>query len=776
MFGFLKNTSRENSSKTLDFSYYSLSLMVFLISFIFLPLPGYAIGPFKSFFFMLGVTVSFVTWFIGGLVDGKLQIVKSNIIRFYGVFLVVALISALLSTSINYSLFGTNFEVGTFFTLVSAGAAMVLSAVHFDSTKSYLNISKALLLSFWVVFIHQILRFIFPVFFSFGILSNANQSLIGNLHSSAIFFGLISIISISMLEFAKPIGNFRKYIITTLVASLLMLALAGYKDVWIAVGLISLVFFTGVINLFGPNNENTNKKISIKSLIVVFVSIVFIFLGSIVTNTVSTKLGYVETEIRPSIVSTKDIFISSIKERALFGVGPGNFSKTWPLYKPQEVNQTVFWDTNFLYGFGVLPTIAVTSGILGALALLAFIVLFLMLIVKNLIGKGLEKEDPISKYIIPSISLYFVYYTLFYVPSVALFYLAFIMFGLAIGKLTQNKIDFIGQTYLNKHIKIGLAIKILVAILGVVLTTFYIRHFVATLYFRSAFIAYNTDGDLSKAEQNLQSAISIAESDVYYRSLVDIYIRRMSDIANGRTNIPQDQTVDAFQNALILAENTARLAIDNDNTDYFNWISLGRVYEAVVPLQVEGAYDSAKAAYNEAIKLNPNSPALQLTLARLDIAAGSLDSARSYIQSSIDLKPDYAEAYYMLSRVDMESGDFESGEKNLNQAATLAPSSFTIQFNYGAYLYSRQSYDGAVYAFERAVIADAANPDARYALSLSYEKVGRKQESLDQMRIAHTLTPSNEQIATALDRLERGLPAIASESPVVDEPQEDQQN
>ena len=59
-------------------------------------------------------------------------------------------------------------------------------------------------------------------------------------------------------------------------------------------------------------------------------------------------------------------------------------------------------------------------------------------------------------------------------------------------------------------------------------------------------------------------------------------------------------------------------------------MSLGRVYEAVVPLKIPGAYESARASYEQALTLNPRSPALFLTLARLEAAQG--DNAKAPMQ------------------------------------------------------------------------------------------------------------------------------------------------
>lgn len=63
---------------------------------------------------------------------------------------------------------------------------------------------------------------------------------------------------------------------------------------------------------------------------------------------------------------------------SLVGYGPNSFTHAWSAYVPQTVNATSWWATSPLVGRGLLLTIVVDFGLLGACTLLGFLLWFLL--------------------------------------------------------------------------------------------------------------------------------------------------------------------------------------------------------------------------------------------------------------------------------------------------------------------------------------------------------------------------------------------------------------
>src|SRR3989338_8177488 len=59
-------------------------------------------------------------------------------------------------------------------------------------------------------------------------------------------------------------------------------------------------------------------------------------------------------------------------KKLIVGSGPNQFVGEWLMSKPSAVNQTIFWNTDFNYGVGLIPTFIVTTGLLGIIAWLIF--------------------------------------------------------------------------------------------------------------------------------------------------------------------------------------------------------------------------------------------------------------------------------------------------------------------------------------------------------------------------------------------------------------------
>jgi len=113
-------------------------------------------------------------------------------------------------------------------------------------------------------------------------------------------------------------------------------------------------------------------------------------------------------------------------------------------------------------------------------------------------------------------------------------------------------------------------------------------------------------------------------------------------------SISKEEAKKQFEEILGQAVQNAVLATQIDQTNYQNWLSLGRVYESVIPLNIEGAYEQAVNAYLQAINLNPINPALAFNLGVLEYNTKNYENAVMALERAVILQPYYSDAKYFL--------------------------------------------------------------------------------------------------------------------------------
>jgi tetratricopeptide (TPR) repeat protein len=128
------------------------------------------------------------------------------------------------------------------------------------------------------------------------------------------------------------------------------------------------------------------------------------------------------------------------------------------------------------------------------------------------------------------------------------------------------------------------------------------------------------------------------------------------------------------------------------------WFELGCELEDSSPLE-------ARAAYVEAIAIDPRCADAHLNLGRLDHAIGELGKAEAHYQRAVQCDPEDA----------------------------------TAHFNLGVLLEDRGRPDEAVQAYHQAVVRDPAMADAHYNLGLLLEARGRRDDALKHLMAARRL-------------------------------------
>ena len=276
----------------------------------------------------------------------------------------------------------------------------------------------------------------------------------------------------------------------------------------------------------------------------------------------------------------------------------------------------------------------------------------------------------------------------------------------------------------------------------------------------------NRDGNLGAAETAIGKAVGLSPTPAHFRALTEISLARMNvliqkDAKDAGAEAVRNEFQGLFGNALAYA----REALALDPFQYASFLELGRVYEAVVPLKAPGAYESAKASYEQALTLNPHSPAIELTLARLEIAKGDHTKAREHIGKALVMKNNHLEAIFLLSSLEVEDGNIKAAVQAAEAAAFIAPNDSAVLFQLGLLRFNDANYRGAIDALERAVATTPTYANAKYYLGLSYEKVGRTADALQQFTDLLAANPDNAALARAVANLRVGRSSSATVAP-----------
>ena len=758
----IKTSNKRKEKKPFNFDGVSSSLLFFLgllVPIFFLPIFNISPDVSKSVLISTFVTVAFFLWLIARLKDGRFVFPRSIILGSGAVLSLVFFFSAIFSEAPKVSFVGIGYEVGTFTSILILYLLMFLSAIFFQKGKRIVQLYSVVLLSAVIVFLYQLLRFVFLSFglpFA-GVFASLPENLIGKWADMSIFFGLVAILSLVTLELKKPSRKMKLILQSILAVSIFVLVLVNMQLSWIIVGLFSLVIFVYSIS-FGSSGgaKGSERKIPAIPFAILLLSLFFVLAGGALGDIIYSFLNIPQEVIRPSWGQTIEVAKSALVENPVFGAGPNRFENIWLLFKPTEVNISPLWNTNFGAGVGLIPSFMIVTGGLGILAWLAFLGSFIYRGVRSIFLVRIEAS---SHYAVLSsflASLYLWIFSFFYVPNVTIVFLAFLMTGVFVASLTQAKIIKNHNFSFLEDPRIGF-VSVLVLILLIISSVaggyLLFQKFLSVGYFQRSAVAFSVEGNLDKAEQNIVRAIRLSKNDLYYRTLSEMNLTRIGFVLS-QGGISNETIRTQFQNVSQSAVQSAINATDIDKSNYLNWMMLARVYGSLMQLGApEGFYESAKQSYEKALALNPRSPGIALAQARLEITAGDKKLARGYIAKALNLKNNYTGAIFLLSQIQADEGNLDDAIASVEAASYVSPNNIGVFFQLGLLRYKNGEYEGAISAFERAIELNPSYSNAKYFLGLSYSKEGYRTKAIEQFEQILALNPNNKEVGKILKNL-----------------------
>lgn len=747
--------------------------LIFLLPIFFLPSLSTPLILAKTILLSILSAVILIIFLVGLLREGRVVIPKNILLSLVVLIPLSYLLSSWKSVSKPLSFFGYNLELGTFASILLLFVVLVLATLVFRKKINIFKAYVAIFCSFFLIAPFGVIKILshgnLLVLNNFtGVVGNP----VGGWTDYAMFFGLFALLSTVALERFFVRGRMRVALYASFILSLIFVILINFSITWVLILIGSLIIF-GTHFTSGSLGENFlgGKKLwktSKYSIILIILSIIFIIDPTVsattgtLGNTISSMVGIQNVEVRPSLGATFDITKPVLKTNPILGSGPNTFAREWLMYKPAVINATNFWNVQFPFGVGFLPTQIPSVGLLGGLLWLVFILGIIYLAYKALFKKF--PEDPSDKFLVLSSTIATLFLwggAILYVPSIVMIALAFVFTGIFIAILTSTGvIQSKTITWTNSPKKNLFAI-LLVVLLVAGSLSFGFKSFQKTLaasYFQSALVSANSGSqDIDALSEKISKAATFSPEDIYYRALSTLAFNKAQKIANSTPN-PTTEVAESFKQALSQSITYAQQAINSNPGSYENWVTLGGIYEALVPapLAVAGAYENAKAAYMEAQKRNPNSSEMPLILARLELSNKNVEAARSYVAESLKIKNDYADAYFFLTRLEIQNNNLSEAIKSAEAAAQLSQGNAGVYFELGLLKYTAKDYNGAGAAFVEALKVVPNYANAQYFLGLSLYELKRTDEAIRVFEELEKSNPDNAEVKSILANLRAG--------------------
>jgi type IV pilus assembly protein PilF len=189
--------------------------------------------------------------------------------------------------------------------------------------------------------------------------------------------------------------------------------------------------------------------------------------------------------------------------------------------------------------------------------------------------------------------------------------------------------------------------------------------------------------------------------------------------------------------------------------------SKGYYQEGVASLE----HDQQKAfvSFQKAVKLDPNNKEARYGLGHILAMQGKLLQAEEELMAATKLDENYSEAYTYLGQILEKQGRWTESIAAFRQALAnpLYPTPDLARFHLGRLLAHESDYQGAMEAFEDALVVNPPNvPPALLHLELgrAYYKLGFERRSRETLTKVMTLDKGGEHAAAAKELLTRLKP------------------
>ena len=738
----------------------------------------------KTLFTLVLATTAVIAGSLQALRREQVKTLLPISLLIFWLFVLMALVSGLLSGDTQDALRGNVFETQTVGFLAVLAVAITLPLSLQGSRIMSIKALALFGLTAVLVLLYNIIRLFFGAdVLALGSFNVATISPIGSFNDLAIFAALTIILTLITLAQLPLRMWLQLLLLVTVVMALLVLAVVNFFNIWIVVGffgLLMLVYLLSRDMIFQNVSSYTlsgSKLLIIPTALVCVVSVLFIVAGDYAGNKVNEVVSVNYVEVRPSLTATIGIAKAVYTEDILFGIGPNRFADAWRLHKDRSINETVFWDTDFNSGNGFVPTVFVNTGLLGGLLLVLFHISFLYLGYRMLLRSN--QQDPYWYYFgvttfAAAVFIWVISYV--YVPGTAILLLGALFTGLsyvAASALLPEQVKTI-PLVVNRRRGFFLMAAIIFVITVTVGSLFTVgKQYVAQSQFTKM---QATAESVAAFERTALSSYSLYKDDRFVSARAQIQLANLASLLAIAEPTEEDQQnfLSTSEQALLFAEQ----AVTEDATNPDNHAILSGVYSNLAQAGISGATERADSALAEARRLDPLNPGYDLIAAQMAARVGDIEKARAEIRSALNLKRNFTQALYLLAQLDISEGNTDAAIATTRSIIQLEPNNPTRYFQLGILLSAQSNFREAAAAYQMAIKRDPQYANARYLLALTYLDLEQPELALEQLRVVQATNQENEQLRTLIQQIESGTftgtPALGLDTTPVSEvsPQE----
>lgn len=730
---------------------------IFLLPLFFLPWTSEYFEFNKQFFLWLASGLALLLSLIRQAVAGQLKI-KTNPLNFpIIIFLVLSAVSALFSSDIFSSFFGSYGRFSDawlgllslvifYFLLINTGLA--------DGAPKIFALLKLLFYSAALAAVASLLA-----------MSGLTQSLAadpfnilaspsfnpagGSLLSLAVFLAVMSVAAAGFLSVAG-LNKFDRFIFGAgLILFLLVIALINFYLSWLI-----LVLGAGLLTVGRFLETGFSFKKNYYWLIPAAVMLAAVLMLAVPkVNPAKIILG--RTLPREALLDYKTSILITKKSLAvnpILGSGPATFASDFSLYRPAEFNQNDYWQIRFDKSSAQFLEILAT---LGLPAWLSYFLIISLVIYINIILfiKYLKNREPFlagENYnlimVIFTVFMLLFFSQLFFNFNTILNFSFWFLAALSIvfwqnynQVLFKEKIINLNKAVLSSRLSL-LSLLVLGA-LWLTLAGFEIKFFAAELAAAAS----------SNREAGLLLAVKLNPARANYNiSLAKFYLKR----AQIEAVKPAAQKDDNFiQSNISQAIEAGRLAATTAIASVQAQETLGMIYRDIRPLTM-GSEIWAARFFQSALALEPTNPILAAELAKAYLNNNDAAEAERYFIRASELKPDYYEAEFGLAKAYLRNKKDGLALKLLNELAAKVYNQ-EIFYELGRFYYNHGEIDKAIVKFKLALSLAPQHSNSLYSLAVAYEAKGDNKMALKYYNQVLELNQGNEEVIKKIKELSK---------------------
>lgn len=636
------------------------------------------------------------------------------------------LITSLFAVSSRNALFGGFDAAPSFISLFSLVIFLYAASISLKKFSRIFGLLMTVSFVYVVVFIHQIVRIVFgPSVLSFGFLNSTTSSLLGSWIDFSVFSLLIVVFAVICLEIGKFVRTAKWVALTVGIFGLIGLFLTNISWVWVLAGAILIVTSIYLFSFAYWNPEKLSYDrgrvipwYSISAFVIVMIGILF---GNFITSFISQVRPITYNEVAPTVTATFRAGVNNIKEKPLFGTGLGSYDAAWNKIKPISFSGSEIGSAEFSQGDSFVGAHIATTGIVGIIAWLLFVV-FLGNIYYRLLKNGFwNSADRFSSTLVMTGSLLFTFVAFIYYPSASVLILWVLFVGALWGIVheKEHKISFIDDPRTSFF---GILAVLLIILIGGIMSYMSTRKVISAFNYSSALQSFAVN-DLQNGVQKLVRANSAWFTDFYNRALANQVLTEVRSLpAPSQEN--QDALAREVQRVLSTGLSFADSATRLDPGNYRNWVVLGNVYQLFTNLGVEGALERTQESYDKAASLSPNDRTLDILFANLLASQGKMADAEAKVTESLNTWPTTDGFLWMYQR-NISQEKYVAAEQNLINAYQTNTANYSVATELGLLYFNQGKYAQAIPAFQQSLLINRFQPAVFAYLGVTYERAGQ---------------------------------------------------